>query len=68
LAIGIVEHVGILSDFPFIGPSYPRGANGPLRQIVFRSYRIFYDVDEHSQAVSILHVRHGAREEPIFGE
>ena len=63
---GILAHVQILARFPLIGPTYPRGAQGPLRQIVFRSYRIFYDVFEESHRVDILHVRHGAREEPKF--
>jgi toxin ParE1/3/4 len=63
---GILDHVRILSSFPFIGPTYPRGARGPLREIVFRSYRIFYDVWEESRRVEILHVWHGAREEPKF--
>jgi plasmid stabilization system protein ParE len=35
-----------------------------LREIVFRSYRIFYDVSEEPRRVEILHVRHGARDEP----
>lgn len=61
---GILDHVQILARFPFIGPHYPRGARGPLREIVFRSYRIFYDVSEESQRVDILHVRHGSRDEP----
>ena len=34
--------------------------------IVFRSYRIFYDVSEESLSVEILHVWHGARDEPAF--
>jgi plasmid stabilization system protein ParE len=38
---GILDHVQILAQFPFIGPAYPRGAQGPLREIVFRAYRIF---------------------------
>jgi len=61
---GIVEHVRILGQFPFIGPTYPRGTRGPLREIVFRPYRIFYDVSEPSHRVDILHVWHGARDEP----
>jgi plasmid stabilization system protein ParE len=61
---GILDHALILASFPFIGPPYPRGANGPLREIVFRSYRIFYDVSEETRRVDILHVRHGARDEP----
>ena len=63
---GILNHVRILGSFPFIGPTYPRGSRGSLREIVFRSYRIFYDVSETSWSVEILHVWHGAREEPTF--
>ena len=63
---GILDHVRILGSFPLIGPAYPRGARGPLREIVFRAYRIFYDVSEESRRVEILHVWHGAREEPVF--
>ncbi len=61
---GILDHVRILSSFPFIGPAYPRGTRGSLREIVFRPYRIFYDVSEASKRVEVLHVWHGAREEP----
>jgi toxin ParE1/3/4 len=63
---GIIAHVGILAAFPYIGPTYPRGVRGTLREIVFRSYRIFYDVVEESRWVEILHVWHGARDEPTF--
>ena len=63
---GILDHVRILGSFPLIGPAYPRGTQGPLREIVFRSYRIFYDVSETARSVEILHVWHGAREAPTF--
>ena len=63
---GILKHVSLLGSFPFIGPAYPRGAKASLREIVFRSYRIFYDVSEIARSVEILHVWHGAREEPDF--
>ena len=63
---GILDHVRILALFPFIGPTYPRGSRRTLREIVFRSYRIFYDFSESSRSVEILHVWHGAREEPTF--
>ena len=63
---GLLEHVQILARFPFIGPAYPRGARGPLREIVFGPYRIFYDVLEETKQVNILHVWHGARDEPFF--
>ncbi len=63
---GILDYVRILASFPFIGPTYPRGARGSLREIVYRSYRIFYDVSESSASVEILHLWHGAREEPTL--
>lgn len=53
---GILDHVRILAQFPFIGPAYPRGAQGPLREIVFRSYRIFYDVSEEPHRVDSSHL------------
>ena len=66
MGYGLLKHVRLLASFPFIGPAYPRGTPGPLREIVFRPYRIFYDVREASRRVEILHVWHGAREEPVF--
>ena len=66
LGRGFLDHVRILSSFPFIGPTYPRGSRGSLREIVFRSYRIFYDVSESPRSVEILHVWHRARVEPTF--
>jgi plasmid stabilization system protein ParE len=63
---GILEHVRVLATFPYIGPAYPRESGGTLREIVFGPYRIFYDVSGKSQSVEILHVWHGARDEPTF--
>jgi toxin ParE1/3/4 len=61
---GILEHVRTLATFPFIGPTYPRGNQDHAREIIYRPYRIFYEVNEEARAVNILHVRHGARREP----
>ena len=66
VGVGILDHIRILATFPCIGPAYPRGTHGPLREIVFRPYRIFYDVSEELRQVQILHVWHGARQEPSF--
>ena len=63
---GILAHVRVLANFPHIGPPYPRGSRDTLREIVVRPYRIFYDVSEDSQSAEILHVWHGARDEPRF--
>jgi len=63
---GILAHVRVLANFPYIGPPYPRGSKGTLREIVVRPYRVLYDVSEDSESVEILHVWHGARDEPTF--
>jgi len=68
LGRGLLKHVRVLADFPCIGPAYPRGSKGTLREIVFRPYRIFYDVSEETRTVEILHVWHGARDEPSFDD
>jgi len=66
IARGIVAHSDLLATFPFIGPVYPPGSTGTLRLIVYRSYRILYDVYEEREGVEILHIWHGSRDEPVF--
>ena len=66
VARSIVAHTNTLAAFPFIGPVYPRGSGGTLHLIVFRSYRILYDVNEGRESVEILHIWHGARNKPLF--
>ena len=39
---------------------------GTLREIVFGTYRIFYDVSKESRSVEILHDGHGRRDEAAF--
>jgi len=52
----IVDHVGVLADFPEIGPVYRRRPAGDVRQIICRPFRIFYRVERARQLVEILHV------------
>ena len=60
----IVDHVGILTAFPEIGPVYRRRSTGDVRQITVRPFRIFYRVRRVRKLVEILHIWHGARREP----
>jgi plasmid stabilization system protein ParE len=50
----IYETVGLLASFPLIGPPYPRGSNGRIREIVCWSYRIFYRVTSKKKLVEVL--------------
>jgi addiction module RelE/StbE family toxin len=61
---GILNHVRILEAFPLIGPTYPRGSRGTIREIVHENCRIFYEVVERTRVVHVLRVWHGARGEP----
>ncbi len=61
---GILDHVKILETFPFIGPSYPHRSTGMIREIVYRKYRIFYEVVDKTRSVYVLRIWHGARGEP----
>lgn len=60
----IVDHVSVLASFPEIGPVYRRRTTGDVRQITCRPFRIFYRIERAKQLVEILHVWHGARQEP----
>ncbi len=60
----IVAHVSLLESFPEIGPVYRRRPDGDVRQITCRPFRVFYRVQHAERVVEILHVWHGARQEP----
>lgn len=62
----ILKSVEILGMLPFIGPIYSQGRRGPIRQITYKKYRIFYRVIDESGRVDILTVWHGSRREPDF--
>jgi toxin ParE1/3/4 len=64
LRLALLDHVEILGAFPLIGPVYGPDHSGQTREIVCRSYRIFYRVDTAAKRVEILTVWHGARDEP----
>src|SRR5687767_4490617 len=61
----IVDHVEILKTFPEIGPIYRRRETGDVRQITCRPFRVFYRVRKREEVVEVLHVWHGARQEPV---
>jgi len=66
VGLDIYESVGMLASFPLIGPPYPRGSHGKIREIVSWSYRIFYRVNSKKKLVEILTIWHGARGTPII--
>ncbi len=63
MGYGIYDCVQVLAAFREIG-SAVREMNHPnWRQLVFRSYRIIYHIDDDAKTVAIVRVWHGARGE-----
>jgi toxin ParE1/3/4 len=63
-ANSIVNHVEVLRTFPQIGPRYAKDPRRRVREVLCGKYRIFYRLNEQLNAVEILTVWHGARQEP----
>ena len=61
---GLEASVGSLDEHPNRGAVTPE--NKHLRQLIYGktpdAYRIIYSVDERRRTVSVLHIRHGARD------
>lgn len=64
----ICDHVGVLESFPSIAPLYAHSKDGDIREILFGQYRIFYRIHKTDPVVDILHVRHGAMDEPSLDD
>jgi plasmid stabilization system protein ParE len=61
---GLERTVLSLGQNPARGAPIPEG--GGLRHLLYgrkgRRYRVIYAIDEASRAVTVLHIRHGARD------
>jgi plasmid stabilization system protein ParE len=64
----LLEAVGTLARFPWIGPAYEKDRTGQTREIAFRQYRIFYRVIEADKRVEVLAVYHSSRQGPRFSK
>ena len=60
LGKAIFKRVELLRMFPFMGAAYA----GRVREIVYKNYRIFYEVNKQRRTVEILCIWHGRRQEP----
>jgi toxin ParE1/3/4 len=62
----ILAHVAILMTFPHIGPVYLPRPDHEVREILCRTFRIFYRVIPATHAVEVIHVWHSKRGKPSF--
>ena len=60
----LLKSTRYLGSFPRSCRVFQETEEGPVRELPYRGYRIFYQ--EYSGAIEILHLRHGARVDPKF--
>ena len=60
----LIDRSKPLSHFPRLGRMVPEENDECLREIVFKSYRIFYRVNDASRLVEIVRFWHAARGTP----
>jgi toxin ParE1/3/4 len=57
-----------LGAHPLLGRVVPEFRRHEIRELIYKSYRIVYRLDESSKAIHILHFWHGARGTPSLPE
>lgn len=50
-----------LTDHPRLGRQVPEAGRDDVRELIFRSYRIIYLLEEREERILILSVMHGSR-------
>jgi plasmid stabilization system protein ParE len=66
LGYSLMSRVDSLEQFPMMGRAVPEIGNQTIREIVFRLYRIIYQVIEEQQILALIRIWHGARGEPVL--
>jgi len=61
-----LERIDGLANFPKTGRLHCPSAEGAVLVVVCRGYRIFYRLSESGEILEVMHIRHGARDEPDF--
>tara|TARA_B110000285_G_scaffold149232_1_gene166567 strand:- start:164 stop:469 length:306 start_codon:yes stop_codon:yes gene_type:complete len=64
LGYDILDQIQSLSELPRRGRIYDQSNHQPAYEIPIRGYRTFYQINEASKQVEVLHIRHSARSEP----
>ena len=62
----LIRRTRILASFPDIGRHAPEAESPDVREVIYRSYRIFYRVKREQKVVEVIRFWHGARGFPII--
>jgi toxin ParE1/3/4 len=58
----LLNHIELLQNFPRIGAPVPKRAG--VRKILHSPVRVYYRLHEDNRLIEILHLWHGARQDP----
>jgi len=62
----LIQSVRHLASFPRLGRVVPEKNDENIREIIFKSHRIFYRVTDTTRTVEIARFWHDARGEPLL--
>ena len=62
----LLKRTRILASFPEIGRHAPEADHPDVREIIYRSYRIFYRIKHEQRLVEVIRFWHSARGFPII--
>ena len=62
----LVSNTKRLADFPQLGRVVPEFENSLIREIVVRSYRVVYRLDEKNQRIEVIRFWRAALGNPVF--
>jgi plasmid stabilization system protein ParE len=68
LGYAILARFQVLERFPFLGRKVPERHEEVWRELIYKSWRLIYFVDEPRKIIYAARVWHGARGEPILPE
>ena len=66
MGMELLKRTRVLSSFPEIGRRAPEADAPDIREIIYRSYRIFYRVKLEHRVVEVIRFWHGARGFPVI--
>ncbi len=66
LGVALIHQTRKLASFPELGRRAPDVEDASIREIVFKSYRIFYRINPQQRVVEVIRFWHGARGCPVI--
>ncbi|GDY23211.1 hypothetical protein LBMAG56_45580 [Verrucomicrobiota bacterium] len=60
----LIKRVDVLENFPRLGRRVPEFDEDTIRELIHRSYRIIYQVQDEQRLLAVVRLWHGARGAP----